>query len=195
MSEPVDQEVEAIKAVLTALAPLSERARASVLEYAMRRLGIPPIPSSALPTTPIAESDQPPVQVGASGTGSGAVHIKEFKEEKGPRSANEMAAVVAYYLENLAPHTDRKGTVNQKVIKTHFKIADFPLPRQVRMTLPNAKNAGYFDLVGDGEYRLNAVGHNLVAHSLPRGAGQKGTSRGSRKPAKRKPAPRRKSSR
>jgi len=55
-------------------------------------------------------------------------------------------------------------------VETYFKIASFPLPQQLRMTLPNAKNAGYFDLAGDGEYKLNAVGHNLVAHSMPRGA-------------------------
>ncbi len=81
-----------------------------------------------------------------------------------------MAAIVAYYLMNIAPHDKRKETINQKDIVTQFKIASFPLPRQVRVTLQNAKNAGYFDLVGDGEYKLNAVGHNLVAHSMPRGA-------------------------
>jgi hypothetical protein len=170
MSEPVDHEVEAIKVVLAALAPLSEKARASVLDYVMRRLDVPPpVPMGARtnaggagPAAPI-----PP----ASGIGAPAtVHIKEFKEQKRPRSANEMAAVVAYYLANLAPEGKRKNTINQKDVETYFKIAVFPLPQQVRKTLANAKNSGYFDLVGDGEYKLNAVGHNLVAHSMPRGA-------------------------
>jgi hypothetical protein len=48
------------------------------------------------------------------------------------------------------------------------------LPEQIRVTLPNAKAAGYFDAAGEGEYKLNAVGHNLVVHSMPRGAGATG---------------------
>lgn len=36
------------------------------------------------------------------------VHIKTLKDQKKPRSANEMAAVVAYYLKNMAPRTKRK---------------------------------------------------------------------------------------
>ncbi len=117
---------------------------------------------------------------------AGPVHIRQFKEEKAPRSANEMAAVVAYYLANIAQPSDRKETINQKDVETYFKIAGFPLPRHVRQTLPNARNAGYFDFVGDGEYRLNAVGHNLVAHSLPRSPGQERRSRPSGKPARAK---------
>lgn len=187
MSEAVDQEVEAIKVVLTALAPLSEKARTSVLEYVVRRLGLPPVSLSGSPTAPHAEASQPHVPGGALPPGGGAVHIKQFREEKGPRSANEMAAVVAYYLANVAPPAERKVTLNQKSVETYFKIAGFPLPRHVRQTLPNAKNAGYFDLVGDGEYRLNAVGHNLVAHSLPRGPAAKGSRSGAHRKARTKP--------
>ncbi len=196
MSEAVDQEVEAIRAVLTALAPLSEKARTSVLEYVARRLGLPTVSSGGLPPPPSREGSQAAQHGGGSPPGADAVHIKQFKEAKGPHSANEMAAVVAYYLANVAPPEDRRGTVNQKTVETYFKIAGFPLPGHVRQTLPNAKNAGYFDLVGDGEYRLNAVGHNLVAHSLPRGSVAKGSAPSARqKPARRKPAAgRRKSS-
>lgn len=165
MTEPVDQEIEAIKAVLAALAPLSEKARASVLDYVTRRLDLPV--HTAPPASHIAGS----ATVSPSGAAtSPVVHIKDFKDQKRPRSANEMAAVVAYYLSNVAPQEQRKQTVSQKDIETYFKIAEFPLPQQARVTLHNAKNAGYFDLFGDGEYKLNAVGHNLVAHSMPRGA-------------------------
>jgi len=165
MSEPVDQEVEAIKAVLAALAPLSGKARASVLDYVTRRLdvvstAVPPASSGVAPA--LSTTLTRPVT-------SPSTHIKNFKEEKRPRSANEMAAVVAYYLANIVSVEQRKQTINQRDVETYFKIASFPLPQQVRATLPNAKNAGYFDLAGDGEYKLNAVGHNLVAHSMPRG--------------------------
>lgn len=181
MSDTVDQEVEAIKSVLAALAPLSPKARVSVLEYAMKRLDITPatVPRvSGLPPEqlPPAKED---VEGGVSSEDS--LHIKEFKESKKPRSANEMAALVAYYLVNLAPQSERKDTVNQSDMETYFKIAGYPLPKQIRVTLQNAKTAGYFDAAGSGEYRLNAVGHNLVAHSMPRGSAAGSKPRRSRK--------------
>lgn len=170
MSDPVDQEIQAIKSMLQALTPLSPKARVSVLDYIAKRLDI------AMP----AAAQQPDAGGGTatdtSGTGKppapgGDVHIKDLKDQKKPRSANEMAALVAYYLANLAPQANRKNTVNQKDIETYFKIAGFTPPKQIRVTLPNARAAGYFDSVGSGEYKLNAVGHNLVVHSMPRGKG------------------------
>ena len=89
----------------------------------------------------------PPVP--GADTAAAVTHIQQFKDDKKPRSANEMAAVVAYYLANLASAGSRKGAVTHRDIETHFKIAHFPLPQHPKATLPNAKNAGYFDLVGD----------------------------------------------
>lgn len=37
------------------------------------------------------------------------------------------------------------------------------------MSLQNAKNAGYLNVLDRGNYKLNAVGYNLVAHKLPGG--------------------------
>ena len=181
MSNTVDQEVEAIKIVLAALAPLSAKARVSVLEYAMKRLDITAVSVPSIGVTPPGKL--PPSKAGIEGgaLSEGSLHIKRFKEVKKPRSANEMAALVAYYLVNLAPQSERKGTVNQSDMETFFKIAGYPLPKQIRVTLQNAKAAGYFDAAGSGEYRLNAVGHNLVAHSMPRGSAAESKPRRSRK--------------
>ena len=52
MSDTVDKEVEAIKIVLAALAPLSAKARASVLEYAMKRLDITAVSVSPISVAP-----------------------------------------------------------------------------------------------------------------------------------------------
>lgn len=182
MNESVDQEIEAIKAVLAALTPLSGKARASVLDYVSKRLDLPTARAQQnVPDTSGAEEIPGAPLVRSEVSTSAPTHIKNFKEQKKPRSANEMAAVVAYYLANHAQSDQRKNTVNQKDVETYFKIAGFPLPHQVRVTLRNAKNAGYFDLAGEGEYRLNAVGHNLVVHSMPRGKSSGTGSRGRRR--------------
>ena len=176
MSDPVDQEIEAIKSMLQALTPLSPKARVSVLDYISKRLDIA-MPEAAQQSDAgggTAADTSPPAP-------EGGVHIKDLKAQKKPRSANEMAALVAYYLANLAPQADRKKTVNQKDIETYFKIAGFTPPKQIRVTLPNAKAAGYFDSVGEGEYKLNAVGQNLVVHSMPRGKGTEQKARRARK--------------
>ena len=145
MSE-VDKEIEAIKMVLSALEPLSPNARQSVLEYVLKRLqiaGASVISAAAGPagaTLPRVVAHREPEATGQTHESGDAVHIKQLKEQKKPRSANEMAALAAYYMANVA--AEKKGTVNSKDIETQFKIAEFPLPEHVRMTLPNAKNAG-----------------------------------------------------
>lgn len=189
MAEHIDKEIEAIKVVLHALEPLSVDVRANVLTYVLRRLQITLPPSQPAPTPSISNPSIDPT-LGVAGTEPERrtlpAHIRELKEKKKPRSATEMAAVVAYYLGNVAPQKDRKDRITTKDIETYFKIAEFPLPGKTQFTLPNAKAAGYLDAVGNGEYRLNAVGHNLVVHSMPRDADGKGTPtrRRAKKPAR-----------
>jgi hypothetical protein len=82
-----------------------------------------------------------------------------------------MAALVAFYLAELAPEQDRKSEVDLDDMIKYFKQAGFPLPRKPQFLLTNSKNAGYLDSAGSGRYKLNPVGYNLVAHNLPRAAG------------------------
>lgn len=184
MAEHIDKEIEAIKAVLHALEPLPSDVRTNVLGYVLQRLQIVLGPSTQTSISGVSAAVAG-ATAGAAGTGGQQqtlpVHIKALKEEKKPRSANEMATLVAYFLANAAPKAERKDRITAKDIETYFKIAEFPLTK-TQFTLPNAKAAGYLDAVGNGEYKLNAVGHNLVVHSLPRGADGKVASR--RKPAK-----------
>jgi hypothetical protein len=173
MSEDIDKEVEAIKVILTALGPLKPEVRSSVLGYVIRRFHVS-VESEQDAEAQLGPSTSVPVretEVGAEQQ-SAPTHIKELKEKKKPRSAIEMAALVAYYLANLVPQKDRKDRITTKDIDQYFKIADFPLPKKTEFTLPNAKVAGYLDAVGRGQYKLNAVGHNLVVHSMPRGEGR-----------------------
>jgi hypothetical protein len=164
----VDPELKAMEQVMQALGSLEPEARARVVEYVFERLGLPsagPATSQFDPTVAAAPAT-PPV--------SGDVQdIRTLKKTKNPKTDNEMAALVAYYLKHLAPKDDRKEAISKDEIEKYFLQADYPLPKQPQFTLTNAKNAGYFDRTGTGLYKLNPVGHNLVTHGLPGAGGEK----------------------
>jgi hypothetical protein len=168
-----DQELTAIQQIIAALNPLDVEGRSRVISYVFQRLGIS-LSSVSWEGAACVASAAPPVgpTVALHQAVQRQADIRSFAQEKSPRSANEMAAVVAYYLSELAPADDRKSDVSADDIEKYFKQANFPLPAAARMTLTNAKNAGYLDAGTErGTYRLNAVGHNLVAHGLPAGDG------------------------
>lgn len=110
--------------------------------------------------------------------------IRSLKEEKQPRTAIEMATLVAYFLAELAKEDEQKTALTSADIKKYFKQAQFQLPSDPNMTLHNSKNAGYLDALGNGRFKLNAVGYNLVAHKLP---SDDGTSAKKTKPKTKKP--------
>lgn len=170
--EQIEQEIAAIKTVLEALDPLKPEIRQNVLDYVVRRLKIVIKAEDGGEAPAAGDKAMGAPAVPAIPPVAGApIHIRAFKEQKNPSSAAEMSAIVAYYIANLVPQAERRERIAIRDIETYFKIAEFPLPKKVEMTLVNAKAAGYFDSVGNGEYKLNAVGHNLVAHNLPRRAG------------------------
>jgi hypothetical protein len=154
-----DQELRAIQQVIAALSDLDSEARARVINYVFQRLGI---------SSPAAlvESGMPGVT---------------------PAQGMETRAAVAQPgRRQLAPADERKVEISAKDITKYFKQAGFPLPGAARMTLVNAKNAGYLDAGAErGAYKLNPVGHNLVAHSLPAAtATGRASGRGNRKRAR-----------
>lgn len=169
-----DPELAAITKVMDALKALDDGARSRVLDYVFRRLGIimrsAAAPMPLPPGQPVgATSPASPVAVTpTTGTYS---DVRSLAEAKKPRTATEMAAVVAYYLSELAPAGDRKATIDADDVRKYFKQANFRLPGAPSMTLVHAKNAGYLDAgSGRGQYKLNPVGYNLVAHNLPAGS-------------------------
>lgn len=156
-----EAELNALNALVKALRPLSPESQRRVVDSAMVLLG----------TGPASRAEASSSTVGPQGSSISNVTAKDIralKEQKIPESANEMAAVVAYYLAEIVSPSDQKKTVDIADIEKYFKQAQYPLPSNVPMTLVNAKNAGYFDAVGGGQYKLNPVGYNLVAHTLPR---------------------------
>lgn len=96
-----------------------------------------------------------------------SIDIRSFFEEKQPSSDIEAAAVAAYFDQYVAAEGSRRGTIDAASLQEAFRLAKRPLPARTSYTLVNSRNAGYLDSVGEGgQFRLNAVGYNLVEHGL-----------------------------
>ena len=178
-----DKEIKAIADVLASFADLDSQARERVLKYVIERLGITVTvgPSSAagvpVPPGPVDRT------ISAESTVfSGSVKdIRSLKEQKQPKSAIQMAALVAYYLQEVAVGEEKKDSVGVTDIQTYFKQAGFALPKIPKMALINAKTAGYLESADRGNYRLNPVGYNLVVHGLPTKGGSNNGKKGKKK--------------
>jgi len=162
---------QAIDEVIAALEGLDIQSRATAIKAACEHLKVEGVAN----TGKLAD--------GGNGSGGGdvknstasggVVDIKTLKNEKQPGSAIEMACVVGYYLQNIAPTDEKKSAIKGEDIDKYFRQAGYPLPKAKGQLLIDAKSSGYFDSAGVGAYKLNAVGYNLIAHSLPRGANAK----------------------
>lgn len=163
---------KAIDEIINALKSLNDASRLVALKAASDYLGLAPASLSTATPAGMPTAPMPPAA-------SASVHItdiKSLKEAKNPATALEMACVVAFYLQEMAPPSERKTEIATTDIDKYFRQAGYPLPKVQRQLLPDAKNAGYFDSPSKGVYKLNAVGYNLVAHRLPRAAGDAATA-------------------
>jgi hypothetical protein len=160
-----DRELNAMGAIIDALEGLDGDSIQRVLDYVLGRLSIGRPSRSFSPS--VAPSSVPMHGTSDSGAPLRKRSIRDLKEEKRPESANQMAALVAYYLSELAPEGEFKQSIGAQDLERYFKQAGFRLPKSIRHALPNAAAAGYFDPAGAGQYRLNPVGYNLVVHGLP----------------------------
>ncbi|GHB95631.1 hypothetical protein [Thermomonas carbonis] len=171
---------QAIDQILGALGPLDDGARRTALAAACMQLDISPADFRTSGVKGAGGALNHPTQMHDHSSGSVSfevparhqekqVDIRAFKEQKKPTSARQMACVVSFYLQELAPVNERKDTINTQDLEKYFKQAGFKLPGKINQILSDAKLAGYFDLQSRGEYKLNAVGYNLVAHNLPNG--------------------------
>jgi hypothetical protein len=170
---------KAIDEIVNALKGLNDASRLVALKAASEYLGLsapavsgPTISAQLATAIPAAASIPTPI-----------TDIKTLKEAKKPASAIEMACIVGFYLQELAPPSERKTETTVSDIDKYFRQAGYPLPKAQRQLLTDAKISGYFDSPSRGVYKLNAVGYNLVAHRLPRDAS---TSLDSQTPTRRR---------
>lgn len=181
-----DPEVNAITALLKALDPLKSEQRVRVVSFVVQKLNI-----QARELKPNDSSGEPASELSAAlGTNLGATRqqttvsdIRSLREEKKPRTAMEMAALVAFYLEHVAPKVERRDYITADDVAPYFNQANFEQPAAPAMTLVHAKNAGYLNQLGNGQYKLNPVGYNLVAYKMPADAVEGAATR---KPKKKK---------
>ncbi|HLI29751.1 MAG TPA: hypothetical protein VKV79_01470 [Terriglobia bacterium] len=172
---------QAIDSIVEALKSLDGSSQLTAIRAACDYLKIQA--PEGIQAKPLSSSGPEATQALPRPTISGPVDIRSLKQQKQPSSANEMAALVAFYLSEVAGDNERKAEVEQGDIIKYFKQAGFPLPKAPQVLLANAKNAGYFDFLGGGKFRLNAVGYNLVAHNLPR-TQERAPSTAARRPRK-----------
>lgn len=191
MAEDEYPELAAIATLLKTLQPLKEDERTRVISFVFQKLGMNAAAQTSLNQSPEKGEDL----VATLGTQLKAkpntekqfTDIRSLRDAKEPNTASQMVALVAYYLEHLAPDNERREFITADDIKPYFNQAGFELPSAPpAMTLTHAKNAGYLNALARGQYRLNPVGHNLVAYKLPSdGAEGKGRRR-AKKPQKKK---------
>jgi len=172
--ESPDKELQAIGSILSAIKDLNEAERSRVLSYVLTRLEIRGLEAPDLRSESSVEKPQlKPVaekRTQLERSPSRAKDIRTLAEEKKPRSANEMAALVAYYLQYEADASEKKETIAKADVDKYFHLAKFRKPKDATFTLVNSRNAGYLDSRERGTYSLNPVGYNLVVHKMPRKA-------------------------
>jgi hypothetical protein len=186
-----DHGVDAIGKLIEVLQPLSPETRINVLQFVFKALNITllqatpaaPAYTPSPPRAPLAHTpppaDQPPPHQAT------VTDLRTLKEQKQPKTVNQMVAIMAYYLARLAPTNERRDHITPADIAHYFPQAAFELPTAPpAQTLLNAKNGGYLEQIATGQYRLNPVGHNLVTHRLPRGEGNSSSAGSRRRSAK-----------
>src|SRR6266496_4266475 len=100
---------QAIDQIIEALSGLDQQAQITAVHAACDYLKI------HTPTKPTTRSDVPPtgstIDSSVMDQQRSAMDVRALKREKQPSSANEMAALVAFYLSEIAPAEERKTEV------------------------------------------------------------------------------------
>jgi hypothetical protein len=184
MSDPNSNEFDAAKIIVETLNKLDKAQQERALRFASESLGLqsasPKQSSSVIAPAPHIGSGSSP-QPQPQGR---ATDIKQFTTSKAPKSDQQFATVVAYYYRFEAPAEQRRETINAEVLSDAARLV--VRKRPTRFALTNAKNQGYLDSAGAGEYRINTVGENLVAITLPGTGGEKGPRKARKATSKKK---------
>ena len=166
---------EEIKAILDGR---NKTEQERILRWVSESIGVAAGP---IATSPAAVSTSPTTQVPLAPSGSRRKDIKSFVGEKGPKNDVQFAAVAGYFYRFEASEAERKDFIVAEDLQTAGRQARGYGFTKPLTTLNNAVALGYFDRGGRGEFKLNAVGENLVAMTLPSGDLSRKPARGNKK--------------
>jgi len=169
MTHSQSDDFDIAKAIFDQLKDLPSERRQRVLRWIAECLGVSPV---AVPPPPLQGSGttkQPATVAPPLAGGTGPVDIKSFIAAKLPKSDRQFAAAVAYFYRFEAPPAERRDSVNGDVLQKAARLTGRKRLTNPRVTLNNAKAAGFLDGTSPGEFAINSVGENLVAMTLPGG--------------------------
>jgi hypothetical protein len=158
--------LEAAQKIVAELAGMPAERQLLALRFATETLGLKSAPAAATAQVPLNQLQQPALSQREGGVEQSA-NIRSFTEMKAPKSDRQFTAVVAYFYQFQAKAEERKDTIDAETMKEAARLAGWPQVARWSMTLTNAKNAGYLDMAGSGNFKLSSVGENLVAITLP----------------------------
>lgn len=175
-------DLEAVRNIAAALAPFKTDDQERIIRWAREKVGLS-IPARDTNTPEKAASGPAPaVPKNNAPAPQSSSNIKQFVEQKAPKSDMHFATVVAYYHRFNAPAGERRNTVTAEDLQDACRKADRERLKHPGQTLINAFNAGLLDREDRGAFAINSVGENLVAMALPEPSGGAGSSK--RKPTK-----------
>lgn len=158
--------LDAAQKIVAELDGMTKEHQTLAVKFAVETLGLhAPAAQMAPPSAPPSVASFPATIPSPGGAHS--TDIKAFTEMKSPKSDQQFAAVVAYFYQFEAPPDQRKDAIDVETIKNAARLAGRGHPPKWIYTLTNAKNAGYLDSAGNGQFKLSSVGENLVAINLP----------------------------
>lgn len=168
-------DLEAVRAVTSALSGFSPEEQERVIRWAREKLGLAAAPR----TSPEETIPQPPVQPKPIEQGDRAQppgtpkDLKTFVSSKNPKSDVQFAATVAYFYRFEASPEQRRTEIDAAALQNACRLAARQRLKHPGMTLTNAKNQGFLDKGSDtGKFAINSVGENLVAMTLPSQSGR-----------------------
>ncbi len=182
---------EAAKNISDVLSGFEKQRQERILRWVGERfsINIGSAPSAVQKFSDPAGAPQvPPSPLVDAGASLPVTDIRTFVRSKNPTSDNQTATVIAYYYRFAAPDNEKRETINSEILTNSIRMIGGAQPTRPGQTLTNAKNQGYLDLVGTGEYRINSVGENLVTMTLGANGGAEATVVKRRRPAGKKVA-------
>jgi len=165
-------DLEAVRAVTTALDGFGPEDQERILRWAREKLGLSPIQRSfsetripqELPNLPVRAADQSALPQGPSSPKD----LKTFVIAKSPKNDVQFAATVAYFYRFESLPEQRKNEIDADILQDACRLAGRERFKNPRVTLNNAKNLGLLDSGSEaGKFTINTVGENLVAMTLP----------------------------